>query len=236
VAPEDAVGRRWVRAGALAVLVVALCASPFVDLALPVDFVGTDEFWKRVERLSWLATLAALGFAGVELKRVADELTRRPEIVVGFLWDPSGHVAWDEDVPIEVTFPTEPGAPGTGDLPITFANRGSRTAVELHWNFVFDPGVVPLQMRDQDGVLVEHGDGTHRLEAGCDNLHPGAVYTSVVSLEVPRGLERFRVAVVVTRLDALMQTFHLTAVVHPASAASVAPHRSVEGAPDGRPA
>src|SRR5215213_9680193 len=72
------VGGAVVFASALALLLVA-----GRDVAQTLAAPGGD-FWLWVERLSWVGTLAAVVFAGYEVRRVADELARRPDLRFGF--------------------------------------------------------------------------------------------------------------------------------------------------------
>jgi hypothetical protein len=182
-----------------------------VDLSDP-QF--TAEFWGWAARLSSAAGIiggiaggAALLVAVVQLRhierdqqRIANELTRRPRILVGFdePYVISGEGSGPR--PLGVIRPewdvSKPYSLETG-LAITIVNQGEKTARGMVCNFTFPTVVGRVEVRGGSASVSKDLDGDTRVICTPINLNPGVHHRWLFALEV-------------TAVDAFTGMFHVS--------------------------
>jgi hypothetical protein len=169
-----------------------------------VDVLGnphfTAEFWGWAARLAsvagivgGLAGVAALGLAFVQLrhiqrdqKRIADELTKGPRLVL-FFAPPYGAPSSTETDPVALLRPT--WAPGAAlcdpiELRVSIGNLGERTARGVRCNVYF-PGVVARVTAPQHDVQVEPAGNLYVITTP-ESANPGTALHYPLFLVVAR--------------------------------------------------
>jgi len=191
--------------------------------------VDCPGFWPWVERLSWFLTIVGVVVGlpiGIyqlvavrrEQKRIANELERKAEIVVGFPVEDVPASAFPAEVaPVSSTEIAPHWEPGQGKMsqPVLLTmhtlNRGTRTARQLLLNFLFPKNLQPRTWAGapEGQEITQDPDGTIRLIAIAKDLHPGTGHVAGTLLLVPNDLAEFDVVGSVNIEDTKPQKFQL---------------------------
>jgi hypothetical protein len=201
--------------------------------------VADGDLWTWIERFSWLAgTLSLLGIViaiiGIvvtarigrtqiaqvarDQKRIAEELTRRPALIVGFPVLPAS-----EQVVQELTVRAHWAPTAILSEPVSIViltrNIGPKSARDIDFNFTFPGGFQsPWLGRDPTGAdncrLL--ADGTLRFLRIDNFLNPDTNSECEVQFQIPQGVRNFGIRVTITAQDTPLITNNLVVGVDPA--------------------
>lgn len=174
--------------------------------------------WVWFERLSWFVALAGFPLLLYQVRvlqqdqrRLADELSLRPEIAFGFLPDERllseilrragepGRPQLPQEYGVAPQWP--PGQNVSAPVSVTFVavNVGARMARNVRFNLQFGSG-----------------DGAERKIAPTRDIHPRNVQPFTIDIPVPKGLTALPILTTASMDDTLPQQFSVTLEVHAA--------------------
>ncbi len=163
------------------------------------------DAWLWVERITWIVTIAGvvatvstLVLLLFQQRRVAEELSRRPRIRLGFVipnrtLDPKNFA--ERRVIYRRALVDGPHRIGFG-----IANEGERTAFGLIHELIFPASVEAIQSWDGRGY--DDSAGSHHLQWGPDDLHPRSGVTHYAYLTIEPKIQQIQVTTIATFRDA----------------------------------
>jgi len=186
----------------------------------------SNNFWTVAERLSWLVAIVGLPF-GVyqvfalrrEQSRVAQELARRPELIVGFYPFNDGKTALSLRQDLMATW--QPGNPWSDPVEFTIVchNAGRRSAHNVLYNFKF-----PLEFDYLTQIPVRQGrmvkspdDGRSLWVISDEHIHPDDSATFSTAIKIPAKLAAIPIDAEISMEDwpAVRVQLSLRIIVHP---------------------
>jgi len=196
--------------------------------------VGGTDFWRFVERASWVVTVVGIiavvwqlmvsvaeqRHIAAEQKRIADDALKRPEIIVGFA---QGAALADSpprlptSCEIAPTWSTGEALSHPVDLQIVLFNKGQRSGHHALVNITFPPGIDAPWRALTIGSLHLQSErdpqGNVRVFAEQETHHPGVAVSMTVPVRVPRDTADFPGMARVHVDDTLPVTTRLQVVV-----------------------
>lgn len=183
----------------LAVLALLLACSRFTTVpgaaspTAPPRFAEID-YWTAWERASWVATvlglpiaIIAISIAGFELKRTADELSRKPKLSISFEQRDLAHKV------LKLERRPELDNSATGVVYVVVTNIGNRSSSQLNSTIAIDGRIRPArrsgpsQVPNEDRVsfIRRPIDGTLIAKRDEPFVHPGMSSIAAMPLIFP---------------------------------------------------
>jgi hypothetical protein len=179
--------------------------------------LSTDEFWRLLERASWLATLAGLVTVIVGVFQIR-QLARHPSVKAGFLQDPDpggeqvrlGRVATSMTIAVHWRDGSELSEPV--EITVVVVNDANATATAYDIGFeVRYPGW--LHPQESDVIKLPWADIWSVTKPGLEPLNPGLTAYVKKTFRIPRGRGRIPLHAIVSLRDAPMVDQRLTVEV-----------------------